>query len=232
MGTKAHSLAHTKWLCKYHIVFTPKYRRKIIFAQLRESIKEILQCLCKYKGVEILEGHLMPDHVHMLVSIPPKISVANFMGYLKGKSSLMIFDKHANLKYKFGNRKFWAEGYYVSTVGRNEATIKKYIQDQERHDIMRDKLTSREYQDPFKGVCRQQGHWANSVESQRLQSAAGNEPLRGQGKPPALRSGSVTLQISFLPVGAAFLNKTRWKKGRVWGGEPPLALAEGVPLPS
>ena len=100
MGTKAHSLAHTKWLCKYHIVFTPKYRRKIIFAQLRESIKEILQCLCKYKGVEILEGHLMPDHVHMLVSIPPKISVANFMGYLKGKSSLMIFDKHANLKYK------------------------------------------------------------------------------------------------------------------------------------
>ena len=92
MKTKAHSLAHTKWLCKYHIVFTPKYRRKIIFAQLRESIKEILQCLCKYKGVEILEGHLMPDHVHMLVSIPPKISVANFMGYLKGKSSLMIFD--------------------------------------------------------------------------------------------------------------------------------------------
>ena len=93
----------------------------------------------------------MPDHVHMLVSIPPKISVANFMGYLKGKSSLMIFDKHANLKYKFGNRKFWAEGYYVSTVGLNEATIKKYIQDQERHDIIRDKLTSREHQDPFKG---------------------------------------------------------------------------------
>ena len=151
MKTKAHSLAHTKWLCKYHIVFTPKYRRKIIFAQLRESIKEILQCFCKYKGVEILEGHLMPDHVHMLVSIPPKISVANFMGYLKGKSSLMIFDKHANLKYKFGNRKFGAEGYYVSTVGLNEATIKKYIQDQERHDIIKDKLTSREYQDPFKG---------------------------------------------------------------------------------
>ena len=151
MKTKAHSLAHTKLLCKYHIVFTPKYRRKIIFAQLRESIKEILQCFCKYKGVEILEGHLMPDHVHMLVSIPPKISVANFMGYLKGKSSLMIFDNHANLKYKFGNRKCGAEGYYVSTVGLNEATIKKYIQDQERHDIIRDKLTSREYQDPFKG---------------------------------------------------------------------------------
>ena len=151
MGTKVHSLAHTKWLCKYHVVFTPKYRRKIIFAQLRESIKEILQCLCKYEDVEILEGHLMPDHVHMLVSISPKISVANFMGYLKGKSSLMIFDKHANLKYKFGNRKLGAEGYYVSTVGLNKATIKKYIQDQERHDIMRDKLASREYQDPFKG---------------------------------------------------------------------------------
>ena len=106
MGTKAHSLAHTKWLCKYHIVFTPKYRRKIIFTQLRESIKEILQCLRKYKGVEILEGHLMPDHVHMLVSIPPKISVANFMGYLKGKSSLMIFDKHANLKYSSATENF------------------------------------------------------------------------------------------------------------------------------
>ena len=99
MGTKAQSLAHTKWLCKYHIVFAPKYRRKIIFASLRESIGEILRNLCTYKGVEILEGHLMPDHVHMLVSIPPKISVSSFMGYLKGKSSLMIFDKHANLKY-------------------------------------------------------------------------------------------------------------------------------------
>ncbi len=103
MGTKAKKLAHTKWLCQYHIVFRPKYRRKIIYAQLRDSIKEILQSLCKYKGVEILEGHLMPDHIHMLVSIPPKISVSSFMGYLKGKSSLMIFDKHANLKYKFGN---------------------------------------------------------------------------------------------------------------------------------
>ena len=106
MGTKAQSLAHTKWLCKYHIVFAPKYRRKIIFASLRESIGEILRNLCTYKGVEILEGHLMPDHVHMLVSIPPKISVSSFMGYLKGKSSLMIFDKHANLKYKFDNQKF------------------------------------------------------------------------------------------------------------------------------
>lgn len=150
MGTKAQSLAHTRWLCEYHIVFTPKYRRKVLFSQLRESVRD----LCKYKGVEIIEGHLMPDHVHMLVSIPPKISVSSFMGYLKGKSSLMIFDKHANLKYKFGNRKFWAEGYYVSTVGLNEATIKKYIQQQEKNDIIQDKLTTREYADPFKGWPR------------------------------------------------------------------------------
>ncbi|WP_338885182.1 IS200/IS605 family transposase [Xenorhabdus sp. TH1] len=136
MGIKAQSSAHTKWLCKYHIVFSPKYRRKVIFASIRTSIGEISRDLCKYKGVEIIEGHLMPAHVHMLVSIPPKISVSSFMGYLKGKSSLMIFDKHANLKYKFGNRKFWSEGYYVSTVGLNEATIQKYIREQEKSDLM------------------------------------------------------------------------------------------------
>ncbi|WP_387493411.1 IS200/IS605 family transposase, partial [Photorhabdus sp. RM96S] len=140
MGIKAQSSAHTKWLCKYHIVFSPKYRRKVIFASIRTGIGEILRDLCKYKGVEIIEGHLMSDHVHMLVSIPPKISVSSFMGYLKGKSSLMIFDKHANLKYKFGNRKFWSEGYYVSTVGLNEATIQKYIREQEKSDLMQDKL--------------------------------------------------------------------------------------------
>ena len=104
------------------------------------------------KGVEIIEGHIMPDHIHMLVSIPPKMSVSSFMGYLKGKSALMIFDRHANLKYKFGNRHFWSEGYYVSTVGLNEATIKKYIQDQENYDIMQDKLSVKEYEDPFKGT--------------------------------------------------------------------------------
>ena len=151
MANKANSLSHTKWMCKYHIVFIPKYRRKSIYGVYKESIREILIQLCKYKGVEILEGHLMPDHVHMLVSIPPKLSVSQFMGYLKGKSALMIFDKHANLKYKFGNRHFWAEGYYVSTVGLNEATIKKYIQDQEKHDIAMDKLSVKEYEDPFKG---------------------------------------------------------------------------------
>ena len=115
------------------------------------ALDEALGDLCRYKGVDIIEGHLMPDHVHMLVSIPPKISVSSFMGYLKGKSSLMVFDRHANLKYKFGNRKFWAEGYYVSMVGLNEATIKKSIRQQERHDIMQDKLTTREYVNPFKG---------------------------------------------------------------------------------
>ncbi|CDL82751.1 IS200/IS605 family transposase [Xenorhabdus szentirmaii] len=151
MGIKAQNSAHTKWLCKYHIVFSPKYRRKIIFARLRSSIGEILRNLCKYKGVEIIEGHLMPEHVHMLVSIPPKISVSSFMGYLKGKSSLMLFDKHANLKYKFGNRKFWSEGYYVSTVGLNEATIRKYIREQEKSDLIQDKLSTRESDDPFKG---------------------------------------------------------------------------------
>jgi putative transposase len=151
MSIKVQSLAHTRWICKYHIVFVPKYRRKIIFNQYRESLRDILKHLCNYKGVEIIEGHLMPDHVHMLVSIPPKISVSSFMGYLKGKSSLMMFDKHANLKYKFGNRHFWAEGYYVSTVGLHEATVKKYIQEQEAHDIMQDKLSVKERENPFKG---------------------------------------------------------------------------------
>ena len=151
MANIRDSLSHTKWLCKYHIVFTPKYRRKAIYGQYKESIGKILRQLCGYKGIEIVEGHLMPDHIHMLVSIPPKYSVSQFMGYLKGKSSLMIFDKHANLKYKFGNRHFWAEGYYVSTVGLNEAAIRKYIQEQESHDIAMDKITTKEYEDPFKG---------------------------------------------------------------------------------
>lgn len=151
MATKTQSLAHTKWLCKYHIVFTPKYRRKVIYNQYRNSLREILRRLCEYKGVKIIEGELMADYVHMLVLIPPKISVSSFMGYLKGKSALMMFDKHANLKYKFGNRHFWSEGYYVSTVGLNEATVKRYIREQELHDQMKDKLSVKEYEDPFKG---------------------------------------------------------------------------------
>ena len=147
----SHSLSHSKWLCKYHIIFTPKYRRKIIYNKYRESIRDILKSLCSYKGIEILEGHLMPDHVHLLLSIPPKYSVSSIMGYLKGKSSLMIFERHANLKYQFGNRHFWSIGYYVSTVGLNEATIRKYIQDQEKEDILHDTLGIKEYDDPFKG---------------------------------------------------------------------------------
>ena len=151
MAKKANDLAHTKWMCKYHIVFTPKYRRKVIYNQYKEDLRDILKQLCSYKGVEILEGKLMPDHVHMLVAIPPKYSVSSFMGYLKGKSALMMFDRHANLKYKFGNRHFWSEGYYVSTVGLNEDTIRKYIKEQERYDQMVDKLSVKEYEDPFKG---------------------------------------------------------------------------------
>ena len=151
MAKKENALAHTKWMCKYHIVFTPKYRRKMIYNQYREDVREIIKQLCSYKGVEILGGNVMSDHVHILVSIPPKMSVSSFMGYLKGKSALMMFDRHANLKYKFGNRHFWSEGYYVSTVGLNEAVIKKYIQDQEKYDIAMDKLSVIEYEDPFKG---------------------------------------------------------------------------------
>ena len=151
MAKKENSLAHMKWMCKYHIVFTPKYRRKMIYNQYREDVREIIKQLCSYKGVEILGGNVMSDHVHILVSIPPKMSVSSFMGYLKGKSALMMFERHANLKYKFGNRHFWSEGYYVSTVGLNEAVIKKYIQDQEKYDIAMDKLSVKEYEDPFKG---------------------------------------------------------------------------------
>ena len=151
MAKKENALAHTKWMCKYHIVFTPKYRRKMIYNQYREDVREIIKQLCSYKGVEILGGNVMSDHVHILVSIPPKMSVSSFMGYLKGKSALMMFDRHANLKYKFGNRHFWSEGYYVSTVGLNEAVIKKYIQDQEKYDIAMDKLSVKEYEDSFKG---------------------------------------------------------------------------------
>ena len=147
----AECLAHTKYVCKYHIVFTPKYRRKIIYFQLRTDIRQIIKDLCKWKGVAIIEGHLMSDHIHLLVSIPPKYAVSSFMGYLKGKSSMMIFERHANLKYKFGNKHFWATGYYVSTVGLNSATVEKYIREQEKADQIEDELTTKEYEDPFKG---------------------------------------------------------------------------------
>ena len=149
-----NSLAHTKWNCKYHIVFTPKYRRKVFYEEHRLEVREILRKLCEWKGVEIIEGEVCPDHVHMMVSIPPKMSVSVFMGYLKGKSSMMIFKDHANLRYKYGNCNFWATGYYVSTVGLNEATIRKYIRDQEKEDVLEDKLTKRESHNPFKGLLQ------------------------------------------------------------------------------
>ena len=118
-----NTLSHTKWNCKYHIVFAPKYRRQIIYGKIKEDIGKILRKLCEYKGVEIIEANACKDHIHMLVSIPPKLSVSSFMGYLKGKSSLMIFDRHAHLKYRYGNRQFWCKGYYVDTVGRNKKAI-------------------------------------------------------------------------------------------------------------
>ena len=143
--------AHSTWRLQYHIVFAPKFRRKVVYGELKADIGQILRKLCDEKKVEIIEAEACPDHIHMLVSIPPHLSVSQFVGFLKGKCTLMIFDRHANLKYKFGNRHFWSEGYYVSTVGLNEATIRKYIQEQERYDIMQDKLSVKEYEDPFKG---------------------------------------------------------------------------------
>ena len=145
------SLSHTRWNCKYHIVFIPKYRRKEIYGKLRSDIGQIIRQLCSYKGVEIIEAHAMPDHIHMLVRVPPKIAVSNFMGYLKGKSSLMIFERHANLKYKYGNRNFWAKGFFVSTVGLDTNKVQEYIREQEKEDMMQDNLSSKEYKDPFKG---------------------------------------------------------------------------------
>lgn len=146
-----NSLAHTKWRCKYHIIFAPKYRRRVIYGKLKEDIGLILRQLCEYKKVEIIEAEACPDHVHMLVSIPPKIAVSSFMGYLKGKSSLMIFDRHAHMKYKNGNRKFWCKGYYVDTVGKNEKKIEEYIRNQLKEDQVSEQISMKEYLDPFKG---------------------------------------------------------------------------------
>ena len=146
-----NSLSHTTWECKYHLVFAPKYRRQVIYGQIKADVAEILSMLCKRKGIEIIEAECCKDHVHMLVRIPPKYSVSEIMGYLKGKSSLMIFEKHANLKYKYGNRHFWCRGYYVDTVGKNAKKIQEYIQNQLKNDLEYDQLTLNEYIDPFTG---------------------------------------------------------------------------------
>ena len=145
------SSAHSKYRCQYHIVFAPKYRRKEIYGQIKRDIGEILRKLCEQKGVEIIEAEACPDHIHMLVSIPPHLSVSQFVGYLKGKSSLMIFDRHANLKYKYGNRHFWCRGYYVDTVGKNKRIIAEYIRNQLEEDYAADQISLKEYMDPFTG---------------------------------------------------------------------------------
>jgi len=145
------SSSHSKWRCEYHIVFAPKYRRKEIYGKLKVDIGQILRKLCGEKKVDVMEAFACPDHIHMLVSIPPHLSVSQFMGYLKGKSSLMIFDRHANLKYKYGSRHFWCRGYFVDTVGRNERAIKSYIQNQLEEDYTKDQMTLKEYTDPFTG---------------------------------------------------------------------------------
>lgn len=145
------SLSHSKWRCKYHIVFAPKYRRQAIYGHLKADIGKILRSLCERKGVNIIAAECCPDHIHMLVEIPPHMSVAQFVGYLKGKSSLMIFDRHANLKYKYGNRHFWCRGYYVDTVGKYENAIREYIDNQLQEDIMNDQLSLKEFVDPFTG---------------------------------------------------------------------------------
>ncbi len=143
--------AHSTWRCEYHIVFAPKYRRKVIYGEIKADIGKILRKLCEEKKVEIIEAEACPDHIHMLVSIPPYLSVSQFIGFLKGKSSLMIFDRHANLKYKYGNRHFWCRGYYVDTVGKNEKKIAEYIRNQLEEDVMMDQVTMKEFVDPFTG---------------------------------------------------------------------------------
>ena len=151
MKNEIKHTAHSSYRCEYHIVFGPKYRRKEIYGKLRKDIGEILRKLCEEKGVEIIEAKACPEHIHMLVSIPPHLSVAQFMGFLKSKSALMIFDRHANLKYKYGNRHFWCRGYYVDTVGKNAKKIQKYIQNQLQNDLEYDQMTLKEYIDPFTG---------------------------------------------------------------------------------
>ena len=157
MKLDTDSLAHTQWNCKYHIVFAPKYRRQIMYGKIKSDIGMMLRKLCEYKGIEIIEAEACKDHIHMLVSIPPKYSVSQIMGYLKGKSSLMIFEKYANMKYKYGNRHFWCRGYYVDTVGRNKKVIEQYIRNQLQQDYEEEQLSIKEFVDPFTGQPVKEG---------------------------------------------------------------------------
>lgn len=151
MSNANNSLSHTKWNCKYHIVFAPKYRRQIIYGDLRIEIGKILRQLCEWKGIKIIEAELCPNHIHMLVEIPPRLSVSGVVGFLKGKSSLLIHEQHGNLKYKYGNRSFWCRGYYVDTTGKRTQRITAYIQNQLHEDQISDQMRIKEYDDPFTG---------------------------------------------------------------------------------
>ena len=152
MPNDVHSLSHTKWNCKYHIVFAPKYRRKVFYGEKRREIGAILRKLCEWKGINIIEAEVCPDHIHMLVEIPPKISVSSFMGYLKGKSSTILYEKYNELKFKYRNREFWCKGYYVDTVGKNKAKIAEYIRKQMEEDKIGEQQTMLgKDDDPFKG---------------------------------------------------------------------------------
>ena len=157
MKLDTDSLAHTKWNCKYHIVFAPKYRRQVIYGKIKADIGKMLRKLCEYKQIEILEAEACKDHIHMLISVPPKYSISQIMGYLKGKGSLMIFEKYANLKYKYGNRHFWCRGFYVDTVGRNKKAIAEYIKNQLHEDKEAEQLSIKEYIDPFTGEPTKEG---------------------------------------------------------------------------
>lgn len=157
MGNDIGSLAHTKWRCQYHIVFAPKYRRQVIYGKYRAEIGKMLRMVCERNEVEIIKANACPDHIHLLVSIPPKMAVSRFMGILKGKTSLMIFDRFANLKYKYGNRHFWCRGYYVDTVGRNKTAIAKYIPKQLEEDQISGQMSMKEYLDPFTGAPTKEG---------------------------------------------------------------------------
>ena len=151
MKNDYESLTHTKWRCQYHIVITPKYRRQIIYGRYKVEIGKILRTICERYEVEIIEANACPDHIHMLVVVPPKILVSRFMGILKGKSAMMIFDRFANLKYKYGRRQFWCEGYYVDTVGKNTKKIAEYIRNQLRQDVEYEQMSIKEFIDPFTG---------------------------------------------------------------------------------
>lgn len=151
MNDNKNSLAHTTWNCKYHIVFAPKYRRKIFYNEHKEEVGKVLRELCNWKKVNIIQAEICPDHIHMLVEIPPKMSVSSFVGFLKGKSSIILHERHGNWKYKYTNRSFWCRGYFVDTAGKNTKKIAEYIKNQLKEDQIEDQITMRELTDPFTG---------------------------------------------------------------------------------